>query len=58
MLQVPPSPLANEDNEDKYVVVSAEDCTPTGDRDEIFTQLEEDLKTQIQVLNFLSQPVF
>nr|KAG5709536.1 hypothetical protein BaRGS_001586 [Batillaria attramentaria] len=50
LAQVPPSPLANEDNEDKYVVVSAEECTPTGDREEVFTQLEQDLITQIRKL--------
>ena len=49
--QVPPSPLANEENEDKYVVVTAEDCTPTGDREELFTQLEQDLIKQIRVSN-------
>ncbi|PVD23464.1 hypothetical protein C0Q70_16736 [Pomacea canaliculata] len=46
--QVPPSPLADEDNEDKYVVVTAADCTPTGDRQEVFAQLEQDLLSQIR----------
>ena len=50
--QIPPSPLDNEENEDKYVVVTAEDCTPTGDREELFTQLEQDLIKQIRVSDF------
>lgn len=46
--------MADEDNEDKYVVVTAADCTPTGDRQEVFAQLEQDLLSQIRVRLFLS----
>ena len=34
------------------MVVTAEDCTPTGDREELFTQLEQDLIKQIRVSDF------
>ncbi|CAG5121470.1 unnamed protein product [Candidula unifasciata] len=46
--QVPPSPLESEDA-DKFVVVSAEDCEPTGDREEVFKTLQEDLVRQIRI---------
>ncbi|XP_070195173.1 coiled-coil and C2 domain-containing protein 1-like isoform X1 [Littorina saxatilis] len=55
LAQVPPSPLANDENEDKFIVVSAEDCQPSGDRDEVFTQLEQDLAKQIQICNTNAQ---
>jgi hypothetical protein len=48
-LQVPPSPLVDEENEDKFVVVAADQCEPTGDREEQFNQLEQDMITQIRV---------
>ena len=47
--QVPPSPLGADDAEDKFVVVSAEDCKPTGDREEVFKNLQADLLRQIRV---------
>ncbi|XP_055885542.1 coiled-coil and C2 domain-containing protein 1-like isoform X1 [Biomphalaria glabrata] len=47
--QVPPSPAGIDDGEDKFVVVSAEDCEPTGDRDEVFKNLQADLVRQIRI---------
>ncbi|XP_059170494.1 coiled-coil and C2 domain-containing protein 1-like [Physella acuta] len=49
LAQVPPSPIGIDDAEDKFVVVSAEDCTPTGDRDEVYENLKTDLIRQIQI---------
>ena len=39
----------DEETEDKYVVVTADQCQPTGDRDEQFKTLEQDLIVQIRV---------
>ncbi|GFN95176.1 coiled-coil and c2 domain-containing protein 1-like protein [Plakobranchus ocellatus] len=47
--QVPPSPIGGDDAEDKFVVVSAEDCQPTGDREEVFKNLQADLVRQIRL---------
>lgn len=46
-LQVPPS--LSEDTEPSFVVVSAEDCEISGDRDEVFKKLEQALIQQIRV---------
>ncbi|KAK3706678.1 hypothetical protein RRG08_009313 [Elysia crispata] len=49
LAQVPPSPIGADDAEDKFVVVSAEDCQPTGDREEVFKNLQTDLVRQIRL---------
>lgn len=46
--QVPDSPFAG-DAEDKFVIVSAEDCHPTGDREEVYKYLTDDLIRQIGI---------
>ncbi|XP_035827871.1 coiled-coil and C2 domain-containing protein 1-like isoform X2 [Aplysia californica] len=47
--QVPPSPFNSDESEDKFVVVSVEDCQPTGDREEVYKSLQQDLVRQIRV---------
>ncbi|RUS89573.1 hypothetical protein EGW08_002691 [Elysia chlorotica] len=49
LAQVPPSPIGADDAEDKFVVVSAENCQPTGDREEVFKNLQGDLVRQIRL---------
>ncbi|XP_050400468.1 coiled-coil and C2 domain-containing protein 1-like isoform X2 [Patella vulgata] len=46
--QVPKSPNMPDD-EDKFVIVSEEDCVPTGDRTEVYQKLEADLVQQIRI---------
>ncbi|KAH9492096.1 Coiled-coil and C2 domain-containing protein 1-like, partial [Bulinus truncatus] len=47
--QVPPSPAGIDDGDDKFVVVSAADCEPTGDREEVYKNLQADLVRQIRI---------
>ncbi|KAH9492091.1 Coiled-coil and C2 domain-containing protein 1-like [Bulinus truncatus] len=47
--QVPPSPAGIDDGDDKFVVVSAADCEPTGDREEVYKSLKDDLVRQIRI---------
>ncbi|ESO95891.1 hypothetical protein LOTGIDRAFT_175058 [Lottia gigantea] len=45
--QVPKSPNM-PDSDDKFTIVSPEDCVPTGDRTEVYQKLEENLIQQIR----------
>ena len=45
---MPPS-LTTEDNNPSFVIVSQEDCELSGDREEVFQKLEQDLVSQIRV---------
>ncbi|KAL4236983.1 Coiled-coil and C2 domain-containing protein 1A [Mactra antiquata] len=47
LTQVPPS-LATEEDNPNFVMVSREDCELSGDREEVFAKIEQDLISQIR----------
>ena len=52
-VQVPP-PLDSEDNDPSFVMVSREDCELSGDREEVFEKIKQDLIAQIRVRWYLT----
>ncbi|XP_076440477.1 coiled-coil and C2 domain-containing protein 1-like isoform X2 [Babylonia areolata] len=53
-LQVPPSPT-DSDHKDRHIVVSADEFTPSADRDTLFAQLEQDIIGQMRMCATNSQ---
>ncbi|XP_014774893.1 coiled-coil and C2 domain-containing protein 1-like [Octopus bimaculoides] len=47
--KVPPPLISDEDREEKFVFVNPEDCTLSGDREEVFKKLKDSLVSQIQM---------
>ncbi|GAB1606435.1 coiled-coil and C2 domain-containing protein 1-like [Argonauta hians] len=47
--KVPPPLITDKDREEKFVFVNPEDCTLSGDREEVFKKLQESLVSQIQM---------
>lgn len=44
-----PPPLDSEEDNPSFVMVSKEDCELSGDREEVFEKLKQDLISQIRV---------